>query len=247
MISKNLLKQIASYKQKKYRQEDKVFVVEGEKCVNELLHSDFEIVYLCATKKWFQRGIYSDKFIEVTEKELERISNLTTPDKVLAVVKQKESKRIEIKDELYIALDCINNPGNLGTIIRLATWFGIKNIICNKESAECYNPKVVQASMGAIFRVNIFYTELDKFINTIDKDFPIYCTVIEGGQNIYNAELTKKGLIIIGNESRGINSELRKRINRPITIPNFSENKEIESLNASIASAIVLSEFKRRV
>lgn len=246
MISKALLKQISSYKQKKFRDEDNVFVVEGEKCVDELMKSDFEIINLFATNEWFLKNKkYSDKFVEVSEKELERMSNLTTPDKVLAVVKQKESQKPELRGALTLALDSISNPGNLGTIIRLAAWFGIKDIICTKDTVECYNPKVVQATMGAIFHINIVYTDLAMYINTIDKSFPIYSTVLEGGKNIYKEKLSKEGLIIIGNESRGISDKVKVKVNRPLTIPSFAENKEVESLNASIAAAIILSEFKR--
>ena len=246
MISKNLLKQVSSYKQKKFRDQDNVFVVEGNKCVRELLNSDFEIVSIFALESWIKENkLANDNVFAVSEKELERMSNLSTPDKVLAVAKQKTFLKPNVQGILTLVLDDISNPGNLGTIIRLATWFGIKNIVCSNDTVECFNPKVVQATMGAIFHTNIFYTDIAKFLNTIDKSFPIYSTVLEGGKNIYKEKLTKEGLIIIGNESRGISNQVKQKVNRPLTIPSFAENKEVESLNASIAAAIILSEFRR--
>lgn len=256
MINKALLKQISSYKQKKFRDGDQVFVVEGEKMIKELVASDFEVVCICANEEWINNNTSIAKnhqIYQASPTELERISNLKTPDKVLAVVKQKsislsfnQKESEDYKNRLTLVLDDIKNPGNLGTIIRLASWFGIKDIICSKESVECYNPKVVQASMGAIFHTNINYTDIYSILQAVPKDFNVYGAVLNGGNNIYKEKLDNRGMIVIGNESLGISPKILRTINKPITIPTFSSQREVESLNASMATAIILSEFKRR-
>lgn len=254
-MNKALLKQISSYKQKKFRDEDQVFVVEGEKMIKELIISDFEVVCICANEQWINNNaslVIKYNVYQASPSDLERISNLKTPDKVLAVVKQKSINFLDKKDyedyknKLTLVLDDIKNPGNLGTIIRLASWFGIKDILCSKESVECYNPKVVQASMGAIFHTNIIYTDICSILQSLPKDFKVYGAVLNGGKNIYKERLANQGMIVIGNESLGISSKILRTINNPITIPTFSSQKEVESLNASMATAIILSEFKRR-
>ncbi|MDO5760139.1 MAG: RNA methyltransferase [Bacteroidota bacterium] len=253
MISKTLLKKIASYKQKKYRDLDKVFVVEGEKMVKEAILSSFEIVCICAIKDWIENNkdlLEQIEYYEVSYSELERISNLTTPNSVLAILSQKEMRMPDIKNisnNLSLMLDNVSNPGNFGTIVRLCSWFGIKNIICSETTTDCYNPKVVQASMGAIFHTDIHYCNILDLLDSLPKDLPIYATVLREGKNIYMENLAQKGIIVLGNESFGVSKEVLQRVTHKITIPSFAENKQVESLNVSMATAIILSEFRREV
>lgn len=251
MLSKALIKRISSYKELKYRNQDKVFVVEGVKVVNELLNSCFEIETICALRQWLDDNSKSiinktNNIIEVSGDELKKISSFSTPNQVLAVVKTPSPKEVVFKDKLVIALDQINDPGNLGTIIRIAHWFGIEDIICSENTVDQFNPKTIQSTMGSLFRVNVSYHNLKSYLQNLPKDYPIYGAVVENGENIYEKQVQKQGIIIIGSESHGISDEIIPLINNPITIPNFSINQRAESLNASIATGIIVSEFKRR-
>lgn len=251
MLSKALIKRISSYKESKYRNQDKVFVVEGVKVVNELLNSCFEIETICALRQWLDDNSKSiinktNNIIEVSGDELKKISSFSTPNQVLAVVKTPSPKEVVFKDKLVIALDQINDPGNLGTIIRIAHWFGIEDIICSENTVDQFNPKTIQSTMGSLFRVNVSYHNLKFYLQNLPKDYPIYGAVVENGENIYEKQVQKHGIIIIGSESHGISNEILPLINNPITIPNFSINQKAESLNASIATGIIVSEFKRR-
>lgn len=251
MLSKALIKRISSYKESKYRNQDKVFVVEGVKVVNELLNSCFEIETICALKQWLDDNSNiiiskTNNIIEVNEDDLKKISSFSTPNQVLAVVKTPSPKEVVFKDKLVIALDQINDPGNLGTIIRIAHWFGIEDIICSENTVDQFNPKTIQSTMGSLFRVNVSYHNLKSYLQNLPKDYPIYGAVVENGENIYEKQVQKHGIIIIGSESHGISNEILPLINNPITIPNFSINQKAESLNASIATGIIVSEFKRR-
>jgi TrmH family RNA methyltransferase len=230
--------------------------VEGEKLVDELLHSDTTIVELYATSKWINSNhqLITEQNIDIntiSDIELNKISSLTTPNKVLAVAKQRsfEFKLEEISNELSIFLENINDPGNLGTIIRIADWFGIKNIFCTNESVDLYNPKVIQSSMGAIYRTKVHYIDTTKFLSDLNdlENYNIYGTFLEGN-NIYKEDLGSNGLIIMGNESHGISNSIRPLVNKKLFIPNFPlMDKTSESLNISTATAIVCSEFRRRV
>lgn len=251
MLSKALIKRISSYKESKYRNQDKVFVVEGVKVVNELLNSCFEIETICALRQWLDDNSKSiinktNNIIEVSGDELKKISSFSTPNQVLAVVKTPSPKEVVFKDKLVIALDQINDPGNLGTIIRIAHWFGIEDIICSENTVDQFNPKTIQSTMGSLFRVNVSYHNLKSYLQNLPKDYPIYGAVVENGENVYEKQVQKHGIIIIGSESHGISNEILPLINNPITIPNFSINQKAESLNASIATGIIVSEFKRR-
>jgi TrmH family RNA methyltransferase len=251
MLSKALIKRISSYKESKYRNQDKVFVVEGVKVVNELLNSCFEIETICALRQWLDDNSKSiinktNNIIEVSGDELKKISSFSTPNQVLAVVKTPSPKEVVFKDKLVIALDQINDPGNLGTIIRIAHWFGIEDIICSENTVDQFNPKTIQSTMGSLFRVNVSYHNLKSYLQNLPKDYPIYGAVVENGENIYEKQVQKHGIIIIGSESHGISNEILPLINNSITIPNFSINQKAESLNASIATGIIVSEFKRR-
>lgn len=250
-LSKNKASYIRSLSLKKHRDEDRVFVAEGSKTVAELL-PHFEIVLVVATKEWLleneNRLSCSEEMVfEASEEDLRRVSFQQHPQQVLAVLKQREaSLNIEkIQDELTIALDGVRDPGNLGTIIRLADWFGIGTIVCSQDSVDVFNPKVVQATMGSIARVNVVYGNLMELIEALPQGFPIYGTLLDG-DNIYAQKLTRHGLIVMGNEGVGISEEVRTKVNRRLFIPNFSHNSTTaESLNVAVATAIVCSEFRR--
>ncbi|MCM2302254.1 MAG: RNA methyltransferase [Flavobacteriaceae bacterium] len=241
MLSKNNIKLIKSLEHKKYRIQHQLFVVEGQKSVLEFLKSNFQLEKIFTIKDDFKTDL-ADKIEIITEEELKKISFVKTPNQVLAIFKIPSIKKIE-DHNLILALDSINDPGNLGTIIRLCDWFGIEQIICSKDTVDCYNPKVVQSTMGSLARVQLFYTDLNEFISSYNG--PIYGTFIEG-KNIYNIELPKKALVVMGNEANGISPEIEKLITQKISIPAFGKHQETESLNVATATAIILSEFRRR-
>jgi len=248
MLSLSKLKYLKSLHQQKFRDENREFVVEGPKMVAELLKSDFVITGIYALKTWIsgQRDIsvFNEKLVEIiSPAELARISNLKTPNEVLATVKIPERDFDEsIYDDLVLMLSQISDPGNLGTIVRIADWFGIKNILCSPDSVEVYNPKVVQASMGSLFRVKVNYADLKEVLTNLKNNLPVFGAYLEG-RNIYTESLPNKGIIIIGNESRGIDENLETFITKKLFIPSFSGGAE--SLNASVATAIICSEFRR--
>jgi len=255
MISKNKIKFINSLKKKKYREIHRVFFAEGEKLADELIKSNIKITEIFATKNWLDENYnklqnLKIEITEITENELESISSLTTPNKVFVLAEQPEYdyKSEAIETKLSILLDNISDPGNLGTIIRIADWFGIETIFCTPESVDLYNPKVVQSTMGAICRIKVYYTDFPQLIEEYRgiKDFNVYGTLLDG-ENIYNENLSQKGFIIMGSESHGISEKIRPLINKKLFIPNFSSGKATsESLNISIATGIVCSEFRRR-
>lgn len=254
MLSKNKTKFINSIKKKKYRELYQCFFAEGEKLVDELLHSEFQITDILSTSEWLDKNKQNlpldIEISEITDAELKKISSLSSPNKVFAIAKQPKTsyKKSEIQNDLSLILDNINDPGNLGTIIRISDWFGIKNIFCSNESVDTYNPKVVQASMGALYRVKVHYVDLDSFFPqfSINENFNIFGTFLEG-ENIYNEKLCNNGFIIMGSESHGISEYLKKHINKKLFIPNFpGDVKTSESLNISVATAIICSEFRRR-
>jgi TrmH family RNA methyltransferase len=240
MISINQKKYVNSLKQKKFRTKDNSFVVEGVKMIEELLQSDYEVKEIYATQSWIEINPLID-CNEVSEKELSQISSLSTPNEVIAVVKQKEHQLIDISSSLTIALDKIQDPGNLGTIIRTADWFCIQNIVCSENSVDVYNSKVMQATMGSFFRVNIVYDNLKEFFRN-NGDLKVYGALLEG-QSVYVKGLNPKGsVLLMGNESKGISEELIPFITDKISIPKIGG---AESLNVSTATAIICSELKR--
>jgi len=241
MITKNQVKYIQSLGQKKSRDIENRFIAEGPKLVNELLIAEnCRIVQLLALKEWIDENPNADnprEVIEISEAELEKISQLTTPNQVLAVIEKIQWKNDpEIKGNVSLALDTIQDPGNMGTIIRLADWFGIKNIFCSTDCADVYSPKVVQSSMGSISRVRVEYTDILSWL-TENNDVPIYAAVLNG-RDITKMEKISEGIIIIGNESKGINTEMLRLANVQITIPGKGK---AESLNAAVATGIILS------
>jgi TrmH family RNA methyltransferase len=239
-ISKNQLKLITSLSQKKYRQKHQLFIAEGIKVVNELLNSSFEVeILFCADD--FKTAISEDKITRISEIELKKISTLKSPNKVLGIFKIPEEKLLE-NSGLILALDAINDPGNLGTIIRLCDWFGISQLICSKDTVDCYNQKVVQASMGSLTRISIHYTDLEHYLSATN--LPTFIADMDG-ENVYKTVLPKEGILILGNEANGVSKEVKKQIQRKISIPRFGKTQETESLNVATATAILLSEFKR--
>lgn len=235
-----------------------MFIAEGAKIVPELLNSEIEVQQVFATKEFFEKNHIEKRIdcIEVKYNELERLSAQTTPADVLAVCKIPDYSfhKKELKGKLTLVLDDIKDPGNMGTIIRIADWFGIDSILCSTESTDVYNPKVVQATMGSISRIKLHYLGLGDFFRNLHdgtpsfKQFPVYGALLEG-ENIYKKQLSQEGIIVIGNESRGISENIKEFINHKVTIPSFACYKagkgEAESLNAAIAAAVICSEFRR--
>ena len=239
-ISKNQLKIITSLSQKKYRQKHQLFIAEGVKVVNELLNSSFEIETLFAVDD-FESDVSLDKLVRISEKDLHKISNLKTSNKVLGVFKIPEEGTLQ-KSGITIALDGINDPGNLGTIIRLCDWFGVAQLICSKDTVDCYNQKVVQACMGSLTRISIKYLDLTEYLS--DTKFPTFIADMDG-ENVYKTTLPKEAVLIMGNEANGVSDEIKALIKNKVSIPRFGETQETESLNVATATAILLSEFKR--
>jgi TrmH family RNA methyltransferase len=241
MLVKQKTKYIQTLGQKKFRQQEGVFIAEGPKLVKEILeYQPASIKEIFAAKEWIDANKKNLKGIvatEITEVELEKISQLSTANKVLAVVKQfEEDKDIITKEKITLALDCIQDPGNLGAIIRIADWFGVEQIVCSNDSADVYNPKVVQATMGSIARVKVFYKNLGEWL-AMQKDIRVYAAALEG-QDLTGMKKLSEGIIVIGNESKGISESVLKLCNVKITIP---KKGRAESLNAAVAAALILS------
>jgi TrmH family RNA methyltransferase len=239
-ISKNQLKLITSLSQKKYRQKHKLFIAEGIKVVNEILETAFKVEMLFCTDN-FSTTINDDKITRISETDLKKISNLKTPNKVVGIFKIPDEKILQ-NNGLILALDTINDPGNLGTIIRLCDWFGVTKLICSLETVDCYNPKVVQASMGSLTRIAIHYVDLETYLN--ETNLPTFIADMDG-ENVYKTDLPKEGILIMGNEANGVSNEIKSLVKNKICIPRFGETQETESLNVATATAILLSEFKR--
>jgi TrmH family RNA methyltransferase len=244
MISKNQIKYVRQLEQKKFRYREGLFVAEGTKVVGDLLKR-YQPHAIFATAAWLSANP-TTKAVEVSDDELRRLSFQQHPQQVLALFPLPSSVTPSAPSvALSIALDGIQDPGNLGTIIRIADWFGITTIICSEDTVDAWNPKVVQATMGSIARVNIIYTNLPSFLDSLPTDYPVYGTLLDG-ENIYTQPLTKEGLIVMGNEGNGISEAVRQRVNRRLLIPDFHDGETADSLNVAIATAITCSEFRRR-
>jgi RNA methyltransferase, TrmH family len=241
MVSKNQIKLINSLQQKKYRSEYQLFIAEGVKVIQELLQSNIVLEHLFATPETFLT-FNSKAKTEISNQEMKKISMLSTPSSCLALFKIPKQGKSE-NSGLIVALDDVRDPGNLGTIVRLCDWFGVSQIVCSNETVDLYNPKVVQATMGSIARVKVNYLDLNKFIE--ECSLPVFGTFMDG-KNIYKEALPNDGIIVFGNEANGISSEIEKIIKNRIAIPQFGEIQETESLNVATATAIVLSEFRRK-
>lgn len=237
MLSKNQIKLIQKLHQKKYRNELNLFIVEGKKSINEFLQAGYTPQLLIATEA-FTASVPQHLITPVSKDELRKVSTLQNPDEGLAVFEQPKHKGI-LQEGVIVALDNVQDPGNLGTIIRLCDWFGVETLLCNTQTVDCYNPKVVQASMGSLTRVAVHYLDLAAFLTTTA--LPVYTMDLEG-ENLYTATFPKDCILILGNEANGISSEVRALSNEVITIPRFSKHQRTESLNVAMAGAIILSE-----
>jgi len=249
MLSKSKIKLISSLSKKKYRDETGLFIAEGTKLVNDLSQA-FTCSLMIATDEWLSNNpkIVTKELIEANENELQKISNQKTPQGVVAVFeKPKYDWTSEsLKSKLSLALDDIQDPGNLGTIIRIADWFGINDIFCSEHSADAFNTKTVQATMGALARVRVHKVDLADFLENISSEMPIYGTFMNG-DNIYSKELTPHGIIVMGNEGNGISIEIEQFVTERLLIPNFPAGQiTSESLNVGVATSLVCSEFRRR-
>ena len=236
---------------KKYRKAEGVFVAEGHKLVGDLLGA-FPCVYVAATQEWMDSHVHELKGVEmdvVTDEELRRVSLMETPQQVLAVFRQRidevDVNRV-VGEELCLALDDVQNPGNVGTIIRLADWFGIEHIFCSRGCADLYNPKTVQATMGAMARVQVHEVDLPQMLSSLPDDIPVYGTFLDG-ENLYGKSLENRGIIVMGNEGKGVSADVEAHVTERLYIPNYPAGRETsESLNVAIATAIVCAEFRRR-
>lgn len=244
MISKNQQKYIRQLEQKKYRKREGCFVAEGTKVVGDLLKR-YQPLALYATESWdAPKGV---GYTLVSEEELQRVSFQQHPQQVLAIFPiPQPTDPVSLRGSLTLALDGVQDPGNLGTIIRIADWFGIDTIICSEDTADAWNPKVIQATMGSIARVNVIYANLLELLDTLPSDYPVYGTFLDG-ENIYTQTLSDEGLIIMGNEGNGISDAVKAKVNRRLLIPDFHQGDTADSLNVAIATAITCSEFRRRI
>lgn len=245
MISKSQISFIKSLHQKKYRKEHSLFIVEGFKSILEFIDSNYEIDSIFHLSDFMPKlGKLSQniKLFEISLNELSKISALNSPQQALALVKVPDNEYVkneDLKGKFAIALDGIQDPGNLGTIIRTADWFGMEHIFCSEDTVEAYNPKVVQASMGSIARVKIVYTDLKNLLSK--KNTPIYGALLEG-ESIYKTNFGNEGIVLLGNEGKGISADLLPKIDFPVTIPRFGS---AESLNVAISTSIICSEIRR--
>ena len=246
MISKNQIKYIRQLELKKFRKRENCFVAEGPKVVGDLMRK-YQPKAIFATAEWQPMHSYDRSVLTtITDEELRRISFLQTPQQVLAIFPTPNAQHPSpITQHLSLALDGIQDPGNLGTIIRIADWFGIDTIYCSEDTADAYNPKVVQATMGSLAHVHILYTDLLQLFQSLPPSYPIYGTLLDG-EDIYNQPLSQEGIIVMGNEGNGISEAVRQKVTHRLLIPNFHQGDSAESLNVAIATAITCSEFRRR-
>lgn len=248
MISKNQIKYIHSLETKKGRNKENAFVAEGPKVVADLM-AFMQPQMIVATEEWYRANptvSNGNGCFVVTEDELRKVSFLQHPQQVLAVflIKDKQKEAV-VEKKLYLALDGVQDPGNLGTIIRIADWFGITRIFCSRDTADVYNPKVIQATMGSVARVDVAYVDLAELFGSLPEGYPVYGTFLDG-EDIYKKALTSHGIIVMGNEGKGISPAIGELVNNRLLIPNFPKGRDTaDSLNVAIATAITCSEFRR--
>lgn len=240
MLSKNDIKFITSLTQKKYRIQEGVFIAEGVKLVSEMIQSHFEVHQLFATSD-FKTEINDSFITRVSELELKKISQQVSPNEVVGLFKIPVQKTPDYKGFILV-LDGIQDPGNLGTIIRLCDWFGVSKLVCSPDTVDCFNPKVVQSTMGSLARVAVYYTDLENYLQRASS--PVFLSLLDG-KNVYQMDFPEEGILVMGNEAKGISNHLKKAEFQSITIPRFGENSKAESLNVAMATAILLSEFRR--
>lgn len=259
MISKNQIKYVHQLELKKFRKQEGLFIAEGHKVVGDLLKAGYEPKQLYATKSWLNTidacivsktgGLDTGQYdvIEVTDEELTRLSLQQHPQQVLGLfrIPQEKPEPSAIANQLSLFLDNVQDPGNLGTIIRIADWFGIGTIFCSDGTVDAWNPKVVQATMGSIARVQLIYMNAQQLFELLPNDYPVYGTFLDG-ENIYTQHLSQHGLIVMGNEGNGISDHVRAHVTNKLLIPDFHQGPTADSLNVAIATAITCSEFRRR-
>ncbi len=256
MITKNDIKFIQSLKQTKFRKENKMFVVEGNKLVSELLASDIKVENILVTETWLEKfpeiAATLKSYEIVNAKQMEQMSSMVTPPGIIATAHTPSFNinPVDAENEFILALDGINDPGNLGTMIRTADWFGINKIVCSNDCADAWQAKTIQSTMGSIFRIKVVETDLREFLietqrhNNADSASPIYGALMDG-ENIFTKKIEKKnGIIIIGSESHGIRKDVLPLVTSPIHIPR-EKGSQTESLNASVAAAIIMAEICR--
>ncbi|CAM3993792.1 RNA methyltransferase [Flavobacterium antarcticum] len=242
MVTKNQIKLISSLHQKKFRQSNQLFIAEGVKVIQELLDARFELEHIYETTPMFS-GYSDDKISLISDDELKKMSALTVPNNCLGVFKIPPAKTFEERG-LIVALDSVRDPGNLGTILRICDWFGISQIICSPDTVDIYNPKVIQATMGSIARVNCVYSDLLPILQKTN--LPVFGTFMDG-ENIYKMDLPQEGIVVMGNEANGISVAIENAIKSKIAIPRFGDLQKTESLNVATATALILSEFRRKI
>lgn len=240
MLSINQTKLITSLKQKKFRDKTGFFVAEGPKIIRELLDEGLELHWYFTID---DKVILKDNYFKITETELRKISFLTTPNTCLAVFKKPNIQSMQSQG-LIVMLDSVRDPGNLGTIIRLCDWFGVEQIVCAHDTADCFNPKVVQATMGSLARVQIHYKNLSEFLES--STLPLYGGCMDGN-SIYSEALPANAIIVMGNEANGISTDIMEKLTHRISIPRFGKTQRTESLNVATATGIILSEFRRSI
>ena len=244
MITKSIIKQIASLRQQKFRKELGLFVVEGRKMVEELLRSDFETARLYATETFLNTYPSLADAEVVSEIQMEQMSGQDTPPGILAVARMPKQGDIKISSRYVLALDGIANPGNMGTLIRTAEWFGIRDVVCSMDCVELWNPKTVQATMGSLFRVKVWKVDLSEYLLQVKAEgTAIYGALLEG-ENLFQMKEKANGVIVIGSESHGIRAEVLPCITHPVTIPRV-EGSATESLNAAVAGGIIIAEMTK--
>ncbi len=253
MLTKAQIQLVQRLQQKKFRQTEQLFLAEGKKIVAELLKSDFELHSIFALPEWISNNYLNPRLagVEITavkEPELQKISSLSTPNEVICLTHCKEHalKKENLLGKLSLALCDIQDPGNFGTIIRIADWFGIEYILCSQNTVDIYNPKVIQASMGSFLRVKVIYAELEAILLFAKENQLMSYGAVLQGENLYAAKLSKNGILVLGNESKGISDKLIPFIDKHLTIPCFSANT-VDSLNVSVAAAVLCSEFRREM
>lgn len=239
-LSKNQQKLINSLKNKKYRYKNGLFIAEGIKVIKEFLNSSYSLHSLYSIADIFP--LKHKEIHIISPEELKSISFLTTPQVAVGVFHIKNYKPLKIKS-LTLALDGVRDPGNLGTIIRMCDWFGIKKIVCSNDTVDCYNPKVIQASMGSLSRVKLYYEDLYETLRNIE--MPVYSADMNG-ESIYTSTINQKSILVMGSESHGISDKLKSCVDKTISIPQFGKSQQTESLNVAMATSILLSEYKRR-
>ena len=252
MISKNQIKYVHQFELKKFRKQEGLFIAEGHKVVGDLLRAGFKPRQIFAIQEWITDNtsllsVLDSQLTEVNLEELTRLSLLQHPQQVLALFPIPDEQTIPSpKNALSILLDNVQDPGNLGTIIRIADWFGIDTIYCSLGTVDAWNPKVVQATMGSIARVHIIYVDPQSLFDSLPDSFPVYGTFLDG-ENIYTQQLSQQGIIVMGNEGNGISDAVRARVTHKLLIPDFHNGDTADSLNVAIATAITCSEFRRRI